>query len=160
MLPGFSTRLRVALNWLFDYFLPRSIVQIANTNSEATQYRRYAKGDIVFGPGQIVDGLYTVVAGCLESRIPSVDSGEDFVRVLDAGDHWGELSLSGDFETQGTLTAVEDTRVLVLQQKDFKNLRAAFQPLDEYFKHISDKIYAPGLRASQSRSTDGREINR
>ena len=61
MLPGFSTRLRVALNWLFDYFLPRSIVQIANNERPATFYRRYAPGDIVFRPGQLVDGFYTIV---------------------------------------------------------------------------------------------------
>ena len=52
MLPGFSTRLRVALNWLFDYFLPRSIVQIANTSPSATRYRLYAQGDIVFRPAR------------------------------------------------------------------------------------------------------------
>ena len=70
MLPGFSTRLRVALNWLFDYFLPRSIVQIANNERPATYYRRYAPGDVVFRPGQLVDGFYTIVSGYLESRIP------------------------------------------------------------------------------------------
>ena len=146
MLPGFSTRLRVALNWLFDYFLPRSIVQIANADSTATQYRRYAQGDIVFCPGQIVDGFYTVVSGCLESRIPNGDAGEDFERLFHKGDHWGERSLSGEFRTQGTLTAVEETRVLILRREDFQNLRAAFPPLNDYFDRISEKIYAPALR--------------
>ena len=93
MLPGFSTRLRVALNWLFDYFLPRSIVQISNNGQPATQYRRYARGDVVCKPGQIVDGLYTVVSGYLESRIPNPETGEDFVRLIGEGDHWGERSL-------------------------------------------------------------------
>ena len=146
MLPSFSTRLRVALNWLFDYFLPRSIVQIANNESTATCYRRYARGDVVCRPGQIVDGMYTVVSGYLESRIPSNGAGEDFVRILGEGDHWGERSLSGRFETQGTLTAVEDTRVLILKQEDFRNLRAVFPPLNDYFDHINEKIYAPALR--------------
>ena len=58
----------------------------------------------------------------------------------------GERSLTGNAQTQGTLTAVEDTRVLILKQSDFRNLRAAFPPLDDYLKHISEKIYAPGLR--------------
>ena len=154
MLPGFSTRLRVALNWLFDYFLPRSIVQIENSGQPATQYRRYARGDVVYGPGQIVDGFYTIVSGHLESRIPGPVSGEDFVRILGHGEHWGERSLSGRFETQGTLTAVEDTRVLILKQQDFRNLRAAFPPLDEYFKGISDKIYAPALRRAATPSVE------
>ncbi len=146
MLPGFATRLRVALNWMFDYVLPRSIVQIANNTESATLYRYYAKGDVVSVPGQRVDGFYTVVDGCLESRIPSETGGEDFVRVIGPGDHWGERSLTKDFATLGTLTATEDTRVMILKRRDFYNLRATFPALDEYLESISDKIYAPNLR--------------
>ena len=100
----------------------------------------------MFRPGQIVDGFYTIVSGCLESRIPNGDDGRDFVRLLAEGDHWGERSLSGEFKTQGTLTALEDTQVLTLAREDFRNLRKAFPPLDDYFNHISEKIYAPALR--------------
>ena len=146
MLPGFSTRLRVALNWLFDYFLPRSIVQIANRNDAASHFRCYAKGDIISEPGQLVDGFYTVVEGCLESRIPQSGGGEDFVRIIGEGDHWGERSLRGERETVGTLTALEDSRVMVLPAKDFRNLRQTFPALKDYFDNISDKIYAPSLR--------------
>ena len=146
MLPGFSTRLRVALNWLFDYFLPRSIVQIENRGDSTTHYRRYVKGDVLSGPGQIPDGFYTVVEGCLESRIPDPSGGEDFVRVIGPGDHWGERTISEGFLTKGTLTATEDTRVLVLAPADFRNLCDAFPAMDDYFKSISDKIYAPALR--------------
>ncbi|MDX1405146.1 MAG: FAD-dependent oxidoreductase [Woeseiaceae bacterium] len=146
MLPGFSTRLRVALNWLFDYFLPRSIVQIANRRSAATQYRRYARGDVISGEGQIVDGFYTVISGYLESRIPDPHGGEDFVRILGPGDHWGERSLTEHTRTVGTLTAAEDATVMVLPADDFHNLCDAFPVLDDYFEKISDKIYAPSLR--------------
>ena len=145
MLPGFSTRLRVALNWFFDYFLPRSIVQIANKQAAATIYRRYAKGDVICQPGQIIDGLYSVVEGRLESRIPSVAQ-PDFVKVLRPGDHWGERSLSCDTEAKGTLTALDDSLVLVLQRSDFQNLCAAFPVLREYFGNISEQSYAPSLR--------------
>ena len=146
ILPGFATRLRVALNWAFDYFLPRSIVQIANRNDTATLYKYFAKGDVLSSPGQRVDGFYTVIVGCLESRVPDQEAGEDFVRILGPGDHWGERSLAEDTTTIGTLTAVEDTRVMVLRGRDFRNLREAFPALDDYFASISDKIYAPELR--------------
>ena len=146
MLPGFSTRLRVALNWLFDYFLPRSIVQIANQGDSSMHYRRYAKGDVISAPGRIPDGFYTVIEGCLESRIPDARSGEDFVRVLGPGDHWGERTISEGYLTQGTLTATEDARVLVMAPDDFRRLCDAFPAMDDYFATISDKIYAPPLR--------------
>ena len=148
MLPGFSTRLRVALNWMFDYVLPRSIVQIENRAESTTHYRRYAKGDVVSAPGQIPDGFYTVVAGGLESRIPDSGSGEDFVRVLGPGDHWGERTISTGLLTQGTLTAIEDSRVLVMAREDFRNLCQDFPAMEDYFSGISSKIYAPVLRDS------------
>ena len=45
MLPGFTTRLRVALNWLFDYFLPRTIVHMSDTKSTATKTLAFAMGN-------------------------------------------------------------------------------------------------------------------
>ena len=147
MLPGFSTRLRVALNWLFDYFLPRSIVQIANRHSSGTHFRCYAKGDVISKPGQVVDGFYTVLTGCLESRV-SRSNEEDFVRILGPGDHWGERSLSKVRHTIGTLTAVEDSRIMILPAEDFRNLCETLPPMQAYFHKISDKIYAPDLRDS------------
>ena len=146
MLPGFSTRLRVALNWMFDYLLPRSIVQIENRGGSTTDYRRYAKGDVISSRGQIPDGFYTVVEGCMESRIPDTSGGEDFVRIIGPGDHWGERTISEGLLTQGTLTATEDTRVLVMAADDFRNFCEVFPAMDDYFDGISDKIYAPTLR--------------
>lgn len=154
MLPGFSTRLRVALNWLFDYFLPRSIVQIANRPTAATSYRHYAAGDLICSPGQAIDGLYSVISGAMESRIPNQEGHGDFVRVLGPGDHWGERSLAGDTLALGTLTATEETRVLVLQRSDFLSLSAAFPPLQEYFDNISDETYAPSLRGAAKNRPD------
>ena len=151
MLPGFSTRLRVALNWMFDYFLPRSIVQIATKKESSSQFRCYAKGDIIAEPGQRVDGFYTVISGCLESRTTGPAGTEDFVRILGPGDHWGERALAEDTTVIATLTAVDDSRVMILPAEDFRNLCNTFPALDDYFDKISDKIYAPSLR----RHSDG-----
>lgn len=148
MLPGFSTRLRVALNWLFDYFLPRSIVQISNNPGAATTYRHYAAGDVICRPGQTIDGLYTVIAGSMESRIQNETGHDDFVRVFGPGEHWGERSLARDTLAKGTLTATAQTQVLVLQRSDFLSLSAAFPALNEYFKSINDETYAPSLRST------------
>ena len=145
-LPGFATKVRVTLNWLFDYVLPRNIVQIRNERLGATQFAHFKKGDVLFGAGQIPDGFYTVVTGALESRIPDAVLGEDFVRVLGPGDHWGERALAENGQTKGSLTALEDTRVLMLKRNDFTNLRTALPVLDEYLNKISDKSYAHPLR--------------
>lgn len=150
MLPGFSTRLRVALNWAFDFIMPRSIVQIANQATSSVITRRYAKGDVISRPGQFVDGFYTVLEGYLESRVPQGDGQEDFARILGPGDHWGEVLATAGAQTFGTLTATEDARVLMLKADDFRSLRAASPALNEYFENINEKIYAPSLRKNDN----------
>ncbi|MEM7100957.1 MAG: FAD-dependent oxidoreductase [Pseudomonadota bacterium] len=162
MLPGFPTRLRVALNWAFDYVLPRSIVQVKTTEPRATQVVHYAAGDILFAPAQKVDGFYTIISGSLESRVPAGAGGSaeapgsgatgetdeaDFVRLLGPGDHWGERALSDDNQTIGWLTAVEDCTVLLLGKEDFVQLKAGLPALKSYLDRIPEKIYPPELRA-------------
>ncbi|MFK8083528.1 MAG: FAD-dependent oxidoreductase [Granulosicoccus sp.] len=151
MLPNFSTRLRVALNWAFDFVMPRSIVQIAIQNSSSTSKRRYSKGDTVSMPGQLVDGFYAVLDGTLESRVPQSDGKEDFVRILSPGEHWGEVQATVGAQTVGTLTALEDSRVIVLKADDFRDLRAAIPAFNEYFEQIDQGIYPPALRSKDNR---------
>lgn len=146
MLPGFSTRLRVALNWLFDYMLPRSIVQIATTRGGGVATRCFVKGDVISQPGQRTDGFYTVLSGKLELRVAGQHGDEDFVRILEKGDHWGERLLEADHLAQGELTAMEDTRVMVLGASDFTQLRNAFPALKDYLSTINDSNYPPSLR--------------
>lgn len=150
MLPGFSTRLRVALNWLFDYFLPRSIVQVKTRTGRAVRHLHHAKGDVLFAPGQIVDGLYVVISGTLESRVP-MREGEDFVRILGQGDHWGERSLTEHNQTLGSLTAVDDCEIMVLGSEDFASLQNGMPVVSDYFSRIPDKIYPPSLRAKEEK---------
>lgn len=132
MLPGLSTRLRVALNWLFDYFLPRSIVQITNSPGQATAYRRYAAGDVICRPGQLMDGLYSVITGRVEWRLLEEDGADSASRTLGPGAHWGDDALTGDHLARGIYVALEDTQVLVLQRADFLRLSAAFPAIDGY----------------------------
>ncbi len=153
MLPGFSTRLRVALNWAFDFVMPRSIVQIANQGESGTIVRRYAEGDVISGPGQFVDGLYSVLEGRLESRVPQGDGQEDFVRIIGPGEHWGEVLATEGTRTQGTLTALEDARVLILRSGVFRSLREAFPTLDDYFSAISVRRSIRRHRGGQSSRT-------
>jgi len=165
MLPGLSTRIRVALNWLFDYVLPRSIVQVNTKTTNAARVVHYAGGDVLFAPGQIVDGFYIVITGSLESRVPvdhHVDGPEgqledqpegrreDFVRILGPGDHWGERSLTEGTRTFGSLTAVDDCEVLVLGRTDFAKLNQGLPPFSDYLQRIPEKIYPPALRNDDS----------
>lgn len=141
MLPGFITKMRVALNWFLDYFVPRTIVQVKTKRSNASRYARYYAGDEIFTSGQIADGFYTVVSGELESCFTHPGTGETTTTVLSAGQHWGDSLLSGDLETVGSLRAKTDAEVLILEREDFNALRDAVPPIDAYLKnHLDEKV--------------------
>ena len=149
MLPGVATRMRIALDWLLDWFLPRSIVQIEQKPERACRLLRFRKGDTISEPGQVTRGLYTVVSGALESNVKDPKTGEELVRVLGAGTHWGERTISDDTTTVGTLRAIKDSSVLVLDKEDFKRLRRSFNVLDDYFSHLPESLYPEKLQHHQ-----------
>ncbi|MEM7283414.1 MAG: FAD-dependent oxidoreductase [Pseudomonadota bacterium] len=155
MVPSLSTRLRIALNWMFDYVLPRKIVQIQQKSEGACRHKRYAKGDVVFEPGQLVDGFYTIVAGALEATSVDPSTGEEHVRVLGPGDHWGERTLAGDLKAVGYLRAIKDSDVRVFPREDFGDLRSSFPIVNEYFARIHDSVYPVALR--QKKGGDNHE---
>ncbi len=138
MLPGFITKLRVALNWFLDYFVPRTIVQVSTRATRACRYVRYTAGDLIVVPGQIVDGLYIVVDGQLEWLRTGPD-GQRQVQQLDAGEHWGNQFLPDNLATDDTLRAATDCRVLILRRDDFTALHDALPPIREYLNTITAK---------------------
>lgn len=145
MLPGFSTRLRVALNWLFDYFMPRTIVQMAHEETPGTDYIHYARDDVVFLPGEVIKGFYTVVSGSFEMEVVD-DSGKCLLKEYLPGDHWGERILKKDIATTGKVVAKEDGVVLVLKREDFKRLCTEFKPLESYFSGLSEERYSSNAK--------------
>ena len=127
MLPGFPTRLRVALNWLFDYFLPRTIVQMADTKTQAIRYQYYNSGDIILDENQVVSGFYVLVSGRLDLTVTNHQNGDVFQRQLLPGDHLGEQLLTkGMGLSTCKLKAEENSKVLVMQADDFLRFRESF----------------------------------
>ena len=138
MLPTMVTKIRVGFNWIFDYIMPRTIVQLAHAQESATKYLHYAKGDVLYEQGQVLDGFYTVISGSLEMR----NEAEGFSKTIKAGEHWGERIIQKDLGVTGTLTALEDTVVLRLKRADFVRLRNSLPALDSYFDSIDDSKYS------------------
>ncbi len=141
MLPGFSTRLRVSLNWLFDYFMPRSTVFLEQGTPSACRYRYYAEGDEVFASDQLLDGLYVVVKGRLRMTGTRRD-GTAFERIIARGDHWGEWILTHSGFTTGRVEALEDSQVMVLAKEDFMRLRDALPGFAHYFENLDINRYS------------------
>ena len=150
MLPGMVTRLRVSLNWLLDYFVPRNIVQVEQARTHACRYIHVRAGAVLFRPNEIVQGLYTVISGRMESRVHannhSTQDDKDYVRVLNAGDHWGERVIDSKRNTIGQLKALEDSVLMLTERETFSRLRDGLPAMREYFDSVAEENYPPELR--------------
>ena len=141
MLPGFVTRLRVALNWFLDYFVPRTIVEIQQDQRPAVRYACFSAGDVLFHKGDLIDGLYVVLEGKLVTRVSSADGGEDFVRVTGPQQHIGDRIRAYDTEVKGDVVAEEDTRVMIFPWFDLIRLRESFAVIDDYLNEQESRKY-------------------
>ena len=130
MLPGIATRIRVGLNWLFDYFLPRTIVYMAESGRPATRYLDYSEGEIVQHANEVPAGFYIVVSGSLRQELIKPD-GDTVCHQLQAGDSWGSRALKEARLTHGKITALEDTKLLLVNSEDFQRLRNTYEPLND-----------------------------
>jgi NADH dehydrogenase len=156
-LPGFSTKIRVAVDWVLNLVVPPNIV-LVDSSKPSTRYIHYRKGDTVLEPGMLIDGFYSVVKGALKLTIDDPEMGEHFEKVFGPGEHFGERVLVRSALRTGLVVALEDSVVLWVSQQDFMRLARAFPFLDTYFKDYiektfggPDKAFAPSSRGGFQR---------
>lgn len=139
-LPGFATKVRVAVDWLLNLFVPPNIVQVQST-PPATRYIQYRAGEVVFEPGMLIDGFYTVMKGAMKLTIDNPETGEHFEKMFREGDHFGERVLVKSALRTGLVVAVEDSTVLFIAQKDFTRFVQALPFLETYFKDYIERTF-------------------
>ena len=141
MLPGFVTRLRVALNWLLDYFVPRTIVEVQQNSKPSARFACFRTGDILFRRGEILDGWYLVLEGCLQVSVPDPQGGPDFVKTAGPQEHIGDRIRTFDTEVKGDVIAMEDTRVMIIPWQDLVSMRESFTMFDNYLLQAGKEKY-------------------
>ena len=78
---------------------------------------RFQAGDVLITEGQSGQAFLLLTAGEAE-----VSQGGKSLRLLEPGDHAGEMSLLDDSPASATVVATSDVEALVLYQRDFDNL--------------------------------------
>ncbi|MGC9370255.1 MAG: FAD-dependent oxidoreductase [Paracoccaceae bacterium] len=140
-LPGLGTKVRVLINWLLDDLSPRSVVQIRSYTPPAARYVHYRAGDRVFEAGNRADGFYTVISGAVELRYQDEATGEEVVTRIGPGGHFGERLILGQQRRSGTVRALEDSKVLVLDRDEFLKIADGFPAFSDYFKGHMKEAY-------------------
>ncbi|MDR1421167.1 MAG: GGDEF domain-containing protein [Treponema sp.] len=116
--------------------------------------RRVKKGTTLFMEGDTGEDMYIFLAGSLSAFVSQSDGTQRWLFDIKRGDFFGEMSVIAHEPRSATLTAREDTDIMVLQGIDFyriifehpmigvKMLKAIGavqnQWLDQTSKHLSD----------------------
>ncbi len=134
-LPTFATRVRVLFGWIVEYLVPRNAVMTRALKNDSVCFQNFKKGDIVFEEGMLADGFYIVLKGSFKNTFKKTKSGKTFTKHYKKNDHFGaRVILSGDRRT-GNITALEDSKVVKIDNYVFKTLNENFSPVGAYFKN-------------------------
>jgi diguanylate cyclase (GGDEF)-like protein len=77
------------------------------------------KGDVVFREGDRGEEMYILISGKLSAYVSQSDGTQRWMFEIKPGDFFGEMSIIATEPRSATLTAKEDTVVMVLQGIDF-----------------------------------------
>lgn len=94
--------------------------------------KKYAKGDAIITRGDPGRHLYIVLSGKVEVR-----SSDDLVMAfLERGEAFGEMSLLSGDPVGATVLATENSRVLRLDSRDFRQVLNRYPSLQIYFARL------------------------
>ncbi|GAA4432307.1 FAD-dependent oxidoreductase [Bremerella cremea] len=116
-MPGLDRKVRVFIDWLKDFFLPRDITQLNVHNEQNVRREHLAAGQTLFHQGDFGDRLYFVVSGKLEIEVDG-----KVVGTTGEGDVIGELALLSHIARTATVRAVDPTDLVSLPKDAFDSI--------------------------------------
>jgi NADH dehydrogenase len=108
-LPGIDRKLRVMIDWTLEMFLPRDINLMSPRYSQVLKEVHLDAGQTLFHQDEPAFSLYFVKSGALE-----LHGDRDMVRLVRAGECFGERALLEDRRWHYTARAVEPTVLVSL----------------------------------------------
>lgn len=108
---------------------------------EITRTRTYPRGTTLFSQGDPGDELVIILEGSVKVELLTPEGKELTLTMLKAFQFFGELALFDDMPRSASVSALEDTRVMVLGKQDFHRM------LDEHprmffpiMKHLTRRL--------------------
>ena len=106
-----------------------------------------ARGSVVFSEGEPGDRLYIIVDGKIKLSQTSSDGREQVMAVLGPGEMFGELSLFDPGTRTSTASAVTDSVLLALGQRDLRPwLTGRPEVAEAIFRDWMNRVDARGAK--------------
>lgn len=138
-LPGWGRRLKVAISWTLDLFLPPELVQLKLDTSAGVVQEHFEPGQEIFHQGDVGDRVYIILNGSVE-----IVRGDRRVAVLGHGEFFGETALLRQATRNATVRCIEPLDVLAMPKREFSVLSANLPELRRSFEQKSEQRAPPG----------------
>jgi CRP-like cAMP-binding protein len=114
-----------------------------------TQARLYNRGEFAVHEGDLGRSFFIISHGSFEVLVPT-DQGRQRVRVLEAGDLFGEVGFFDGLPRSADVVALEEAEALVLTQAAFQRLRLTHPRLALRFVLDLGRVLGERFRASDA----------
>ena len=101
----------------------------------ACRRRKFARGEVVFHEGDPGDTLHLIAKGHVAVRTTTPRGDQALIRVLGAGDFFGELAVIAPAPRNATIDCLDATETLGLHRDAFYELRANHPGVDAVLMH-------------------------
>lgn len=142
---------------IFSELKDETLSQLSRSGS----VQSFSKESIVLSEKEAGSALFIIISGKIKiSRISSEDDDKEVIlSILNPSDFFGEMSLLDGLERSATATAMEDSKVLIIQRNDFLELLkdhpevsiALLQELTQRLRAAGMKIKALSLKDAEGK---------
>jgi NADH dehydrogenase len=120
-MPGWGRRLKVAVSWTLDLFLPPELVQIPLRGSLGMMREHFEPGQEIFRQGDVGDRVYIVLSGRAEV-VRQAEGASQRRATLGRGEYFGEMALLHSTVRNATVRCVEAMDVVSVPKREFSLL--------------------------------------
>lgn len=128
---------------LFAYFTAEELDKVAGF----VRMRRFGKGDLIFGEGDVGNELYIVEEGSVVISKAVKDNLEQVLAHMGPGDHFGEMAVIENIARTASASAETECRLMAIAEADILGLmddepRAAAKIMFNLMKTMSARLQA------------------
>lgn len=120
--------------------------------------KTYSAGQKIFAMGDEGRNAYFIERGWVQVSLPK-DDGETIIAELGKGEIFGEMSMIDDVPRSATVTAVEDTEVIVIQRSRFIQPLKSAHPMMNLLLRIVLARFRDAQRQLSGMRTTSSEMN-
>lgn len=85
-------------------------------------HKEFKKGELIYMAGEKGGSLYVINSGKVKITRITISGKEQVIRILEAGEFMGELSIFKSSPLMDNAEALTDATICIIDERDFKNL--------------------------------------